>query len=236
MNALPDWSTPARPVEITHERIVQAILTGGFPANSHLPAERQLAERLGVTRSTLREALQRLAAGGWIDIQQGKATRVRDIWTEGNLSILAALVDHQQFLPASFIPHLLQVRTALAPVYTAEAIVQNGVELADFLMTMLDELADTPEAFAEADWALHHRLTVLSTNPVYTLILNGFEGFYQQMALIYFAHGEARALSRRFYADLNAAARNGQAENAREITSEMMRQSIDLWQSGIAGS
>src|SRR5690606_5044175 len=88
------WAAPARPAELTYNRLVEAILDGTFPANSTLPAERELADKLGVTRSTLREALQRLAADGWLDIQQGRRTRVRDIWTEGNLNILAMLVEH----------------------------------------------------------------------------------------------------------------------------------------------
>ncbi|MGC6744236.1 GntR family transcriptional regulator [Escherichia coli] len=38
-----------------------------------LPAERELSELIGVTRTTLREVLQRLARDGWLTIQHGKA-------------------------------------------------------------------------------------------------------------------------------------------------------------------
>jgi GntR family transcriptional regulator, negative regulator for fad regulon and positive regulator of fabA len=229
MTLLPDWTAPAKPAEITYERLIEAILDRTFPANSTLPAERQLADRMGVTRSTLREALQRLASEGWIDIQQGKPTRIRDIWTEGNLTILAALVNHETLLPPSFVLHLLSVREALAPIYTAEAVLHNASAVEKFLSDLLRDLIDSPDAYAAADWNLHHRLTVLSTNPVYTLILNGFAGFYEQMALLYFSRAESRSTSHQFYEELRRAAAADDPARARTITLTIMRHSIDLW-------
>mgnify|MGYP000255308314 CR=1 FL=1 len=64
MADLTNWPAPVKPAELTYSRLIDAVLDGTFPANSTLPGERQLAELLGVTRSTLREALQRLAGKG----------------------------------------------------------------------------------------------------------------------------------------------------------------------------
>jgi GntR family negative regulator for fad regulon and positive regulator of fabA len=230
MSQLPDWPAPAKPAELTYKRLTEAILDGSFPANSTLPGERQLSEMLGVTRSTLREGLQRLAAEGWLEIRHGKPTRVRDIWIEGNLNTLSALVEHHAVMPAVFIPQLLEVRLALAPAYTQAAVAHNADAVAAALDALTRDLPDDPGAFAHADWLLHHRLTVLSTNPVYTLILNGFAGFYEQMAALYFRLPESRASSRRFYAELQAAALSGEAGKARQIVKRVMRDSISLWE------
>jgi len=61
------WDTPMKPAELAENRLVEAILEGTFPINSSLPAERELAEMLGVTRPTLREVLQRLSRDGWLE-------------------------------------------------------------------------------------------------------------------------------------------------------------------------
>ena len=236
MNDRLAWTAPRRPAELTISRLIEAILDGTFPANSTLPAERQLAEMLGVTRPTLREALQRLAADGWIEIQHGKRTRVRDIWTEGNLNVLARLVQHRAVLPATFVPQLLEVRGALAPVYISAAVRHNAAHVASFVDTLLAELEDTPASFAHTDWLLHHRLTVLSTNPVYTLMLNGFAGFYEDMARIYFSLPESRASSRQFYVDLREAAARGDAEAAYTIADRVMQHSILLWSKAASGA
>lgn len=229
------WAAPTRPAELTYNRLIEAILDGTFPANSTLPAERELADKLGVTRSTLREAQQRLAADGWLDIQQGKRTRVRDIWTEGNLNILAMLVEHEAVMPRAFVPQLLEVRAALAPAYTAAAVEQNAGAVTMMVDELLADLPDTPEAFASADWDLHHQLTVLSMNPIYTLMLNGFAGFYEDMARLYFSLGESRAESRRFYIGLQEAARAADAAAARALVEQVMAESIELWNRASAG-
>ncbi len=121
-----NWTVPPKPAEITEERIIDAILEGHFPVSSNLPAERELAIQLGITRPTLREALQRLACDGWIEIRHGRPTRVRDYWHEGSLGVLGAIARRTQHIPEDFIPNLLQVRILLAPAYTRLAVERDA--------------------------------------------------------------------------------------------------------------
>lgn len=223
-----NWSAPQRPAVYAEEALVTAIMDGTYPPGSTLPGERDLAAQLGVTRPTLRETLQRLDCEGWLTIQQGKPTRVNDFWRDGGLSVLGALVRYNRQLPPNFVPNLLEVRLALAPAYTRAAVERSPQEVVDCLAEH-DELDDSPEAFAAFDWTLHHTLTVASQNPVYTLILNGFAGFYQEMACRYFARTEALASSRAYYTALLEAARAADALRAEEITRAVMQESIALW-------
>ncbi|HNT54628.1 MAG TPA: GntR family transcriptional regulator, partial [Anaerolineaceae bacterium] len=112
------WEPQLPPAELAESRLITAILDGTYPVNSNLPAERELAGLLGVTRPTLREVLQRLACDGWVAIQHGRSTRVRDYCCEGNIAVLGAMARHQAQMPPDFVPNLLQVRTLLAPAYT----------------------------------------------------------------------------------------------------------------------
>ncbi len=223
-----NWSAPPRPAAYAEEALVSAILDGTYPPGSTLPGERDLASQLGVTRPTLRETLQRLACEGWLTIQQGKSTRVNDFWREGGLTVLSALVRYSKRLPPDFVPNLLEVRLALAPAYS-RAAVEHSAAMVVGCLADYGNLEDTAEAYAAFDWKLHHTLTVASGNPVYTLILNGFVGFYGQMAQLYFAQSEARASSRAFYCALLAAARQRDAADAERITRAVMLESIDLW-------
>ncbi len=224
-----NWTPPTRPAELTEQRLIQAILDGTFPAGQTLPGERDLSRQLGVTRPTLREALQRLARDGWLEINHGKPTLVKDIWRDGNLNVLSALVRYGQGLPPDFVTNLLQVRRAMAPAYAQAAVEQNPEGVAALLAQQAD-LADEPQALARFDWQLHRGLTLLSGNPVFTLILNGFADFYVRLATLYFARPEARASSRAFYADLAAAVDAGDPDAVQAITKRVMTDSIDLWQ------
>lgn len=225
---MPSWTAPLRPAAYAEEALVEAILDGTYPPGSALPGERDLAVQLGVTRPTLREVLGRLARDGWLTVRHGKATRVNDYWREGGLKVLEALARRQEALPPNFVLHLLQVRLALAPAYAGDAVRHAAAQVVDCLQGATG-LPDTPEAYAEFDWLLHHALTVASGNPVYTLILNGFAGLYQRMALLYFSQPRARATSQTFYQEFLRAARQGDVAAARRIVRRVMKASIALW-------
>jgi GntR family negative regulator for fad regulon and positive regulator of fabA len=227
-----NWTTPQKPAEFTENRLIDAILEGHFPIGSTLPAERELATQLGVTRPTLREALQRLARDGWIEIHQGKPTRVRDYWHEGNLGVLGAIANRSNNLPPDFVPNLLVVRQLLAPAYTRLAV-ERAPESVVAVLERHSELPETPEAFAAFDWELHYQLTVASGNPVFTMILNGFQELYQPMACLYFQAPDSRSSSRTFYFDLLKAARAGNAEAAESITRGVMEDSLNLWRAAV---
>ncbi len=222
------WDTPVRPAELLETRLINAILDDQFPINSNLPPERDLAAQLGVTRPTLREGLQRLARDGWIEIRHGKPTRVRDYWQEGNLAVLGAIARHTDHLPADFVPNLLHIRALLAPAYTQLAIKRNAKKFAQFL-DWYDGVPDTAEGFALADWELHYRLTTESGNPIFTLIFNGFKDLYPAMGQLYFASAKARARSRKFYAQLLAAAQANDPALAAQVTQAVMDDSLKLW-------
>ncbi|QHK20201.1 FCD domain-containing protein [Pseudarthrobacter psychrotolerans] len=58
--------------EETIERLLQNIKLGLFGVGAKLPAERELAEMLGVSRATLRDALAELQKAGYVEVQRGR--------------------------------------------------------------------------------------------------------------------------------------------------------------------
>jgi GntR family transcriptional regulator, negative regulator for fad regulon and positive regulator of fabA len=223
-----NWSPPKRPSEYVEQVLVTSILDGTFPAGTYLPAERELANLLGITRPTLREVLKHLACDGWLTIHQGKPTLVNDFWQDGGLNTLSTLVRSAQKLPTDFVPNLLDVRLALAPAYTRAAVMHDPESVATYLENST-QLTEDPQAFATFDWHLHRTLTIASGNPIFTLILNGFATFYEQMACSYFMYPRSRDNSRVFYRDLHQAALQQDPDAAEEITREVMGLSIELW-------
>lgn len=223
-----EWLAPARPRAHAESVLLAAILDGTFPPGTTLPGERTLAAQLGVTRPTLREAIQRLTRDGWLTVAHGKATTVNDFWSEGGLNVLGKLVEHPANLPGDFIGQLLEVRLHLAPAYTRAAVERASPQIAGFLVEQA-RLGDDPAAYARFDWLLHHRLTVCSGNPIYTLILNGFRGFYEEVARRYFAPAEARALSADFYRQLGDVAAEADGLAAETLCRRVMEASLELW-------
>jgi GntR family negative regulator for fad regulon and positive regulator of fabA len=185
------WNPIPKPAEIAERRLLEAILDGTFAINSSLPGERHLAAQIGVTRPTLREAMQRLARDGWLDIQHGKPTRVRDYWHEGSLAVLGVLAESPQGRTPDFVAYLMEIRLLLAPAYTRQALESAASDLLE-LLERADQLEPDPVCYAQFDWELHSLLTQRADNPVFRLLLNSFENLYQGMSARYFCFDECR--------------------------------------------
>src|SRR5712691_2780362 len=59
------------------EALVRLIRGGEYPAESRLPSEKEMAERFGVSRTVVREAVSRLKSEGLVESYQGKGVFVR---------------------------------------------------------------------------------------------------------------------------------------------------------------
>ena len=229
MNTETSWNPIPKPGQLAETRLVKALLDGTFPINSHLPPERELAQMLGVTRPTLREALQRLERDGFIDIQHGKPTRVRDFWLEGNLGVTLALAQYQDPLPRNFIADLFSVRVLLSPTYTSTAVLRAPQAIAAFLESSQD-LPDDPPSFASYDWELHWQLTIHAGNTFFIHFMNSVKGLYECIGIPYFSHTQTRDHSRDFYQHLQSYAREKDAIRAGELAHRVMQESASLWE------
>lgn len=139
----------------------ELILHGDFPAGARL-GEVELAERIGVSRTPVREALARLAAEGLVEIVPNRGARVTS-WTVAELEAV------------------FELRAALEPRLTALAVPHAGPADAD----ALDELAErmlrvgSPgpgqdlDALVPLNRAFHGILVELADHPAMATALAG---------------------------------------------------------------
>lgn len=113
------------PAGFAEKYIIESIWKGRFPPGSILPAERELSELIGVTRTTLREVLQRLARDGWLTIQHGKPTRVNQFMETSGLHILDTLMTLDADNATSIVEDLLAARTNISPIFMRYAFKAN---------------------------------------------------------------------------------------------------------------
>jgi GntR family transcriptional repressor for pyruvate dehydrogenase complex len=138
--------------------IVTLIEKGEFPPGSRLPGERDLAERLGVSRVTVREAEIALEAQGLITIKTGSGVYVK----ARPAAAPGALPDVSAF-----------DLTAARAVIEAEAAAMAASRITDAEVVMLEGLIAamtdpaSPEAVAsEADRQFHLAIARIAGNPV----------------------------------------------------------------------
>ncbi|SON59042.1 putative HTH-type transcriptional regulator [Mycobacterium simulans] len=114
--------------------IADAILDGVFPPGSTLPPERELAEQLGVNRTSLRQGLARLQQMGLIEVRHGSGSVVCDPEGLTHPAVVEALV---RKLGPDFLVELLEIRAALGPLIGRLAADRNTPEDAEALRAAL---------------------------------------------------------------------------------------------------
>ncbi|MBA6291102.1 fatty acid metabolism transcriptional regulator FadR [Colwellia sp. MB3u-70] len=216
------------PAGFAEQYIVESIWNGGFPPGTILPAERELSELIGVTRTTLREVLQRLARDGWLTIKHGKPTKVNNFWETSSLNILETLAQLDQEGIPDLVDNLMSARTNISAIYVRGAI-KNNPEKTIELLSAIEDVEDTGEAFAEFDYKLNKDLVVASGNSIYLLILNGFRGLYSRLGTLYYSHPRGREISRTYYKKLIELAKAGQCDEAVFAVRKYGIESGKLW-------
>jgi GntR family negative regulator for fad regulon and positive regulator of fabA len=218
------------PAGFAEEYIIESIWNSRFPPGSILPAERELSELIGVTRTTLREVLQRLARDGWLTIQHGKPTRVNNFWETSGLNILETLarLDHDSV--PQLIDNLLSVRTNISSIFIRRAI-RHFPDQAREVLKSADDVEDQADAYTELDYRIFRGLAFASGNPIYGLILNGLKGLYTRVGRHYFSNPEARAVALRFYQQLLTFCDGTEPENIVTAVRDYGRRSGEIWHS-----
>ncbi|WP_063034666.1 FadR/GntR family transcriptional regulator [Nocardia grenadensis] len=164
-----------------YEQLVDGVLTGELAPGSALPAERQLAEALGVSRPTVREAVQRLARAGLVEIRQGGSTTVRDPRRSGGLELLPRLILCGGRLDHSVVRSILETRATLGREVAGLAAGRHGPAMGPTLTAAVDTLADRDDPLARQLAALvfWDHLVDAADSIVYRLLFNQLRTVYE---------------------------------------------------------
>ena len=217
------------PAGFAEEYIVESIWSGRFPPGTILPAERELSELIGVTRTTLREVLQRLARDGWLTIKHGKPTKVNNFWETSGLNILETLARLDEDGIPELVDHLLAARTNLSAVFIRGAI-RHQQDKAIEILKGYSDVSDDGKTFAQCDYQLNHDLAFASGNPVYVLMMNGFRGMYARIGGYYFSNQKSRDLTRSYYKQLLELAVSGDYESVLLVIRTYGIENGKIWQ------
>src|SRR6185437_6705483 len=147
------------------EKIKAMITSGALRAGDRLPREADLAAELGLSRSSLREAVRALSLVNILDVRRGDGTYVTSLEPRLLLEALSFIVD---FHRDDTLLEFLRVRRILEPAATAMAAERvTDAEVAD-LRELLDRLGPHPEVddLVANDLEFHRRIAVSSGNSV----------------------------------------------------------------------
>ncbi len=165
----------ARLYEQIVAQIVALIARGHLNPGDQLPAERDLAQQFGVSRTAVREAVKALREKGLVEIRPGRGTFITDIADSASGVVRDSLALMVQADQSSGLDDLLQVRSLLEPGIAAlaaqHATAADHHELRR-LVARMDEAVQDREVFVEADLAFHLALARASQNALIPILID----------------------------------------------------------------
>jgi GntR family transcriptional regulator, transcriptional repressor for pyruvate dehydrogenase complex len=161
------------------DQLLSRIASGEWAPGQRLPGERQLAEDMGVSRVSVRAALQSLKAQGLIDAVQGGGTRVISDM-RAMMDPLAELVRVSQ----DNLADLAEIR-AILEVWAVRRAAENATpeqiaELAEIMEATEDDI-NRGKHKAENDIRFHLAIAKASGSGIYMHLMGTFRGILHQM-------------------------------------------------------
>ena len=136
------------------DKIAYLICSGFLRVGDELPSERELAKALGVSRETVRGAIQALAGRGMLEVSQGARTRV--VRSDGFTlyEAVTTLGELRNYSPQTVYEARMMVESAVVR-NAAEHMTKEALQHLDRLLAVQATLFDDPSAFQISDREFH---------------------------------------------------------------------------------
>lgn len=206
------------------EHIEKRILDGELKPGDRLPAERELGQQFGVSRTSVREAIRVLALKGLIEVNHGRGTFVTDQTTRAARHSLNLLV---QFESKENPIYLIEVREILEPAIAALAAQRATTEQIAAMresIAAMDSAITNPDAYIEADLDFHLALADASQNPIILILLDLLIGQLRAQRFLAASVDGSLGRSQAHHKNVFTAVERRDAAGAREAMQDHMKQ------------
>lgn len=152
-------------------QIRRQIAEGVLRPGDRLPAERDLAEAFGVSRSSVRDAIRVLELAGLVDPRQGEGTVVRELTMESLVSPLASVLGTRKDLLADLLEARRFIEPGVAQRAARHAADEDIGAMEAILQRQQAEIA-AGQLAVEEDTAFHYRLATTARNQVILKVID----------------------------------------------------------------
>jgi GntR family transcriptional repressor for pyruvate dehydrogenase complex len=150
---------------------IESLILKKLKPGDKLPSERELAEMLQVSRSSIRDAIRGLELRGLVEPRQGAGTIVREITVESMVNPFANALKHRQEL----VGELLDFRKMLEPPLAARAAIHaspDEISEMEEILHRQEGMLSRGEASIAEDAEFHYSVALASGNSVVLKVLD----------------------------------------------------------------
>lgn len=203
---------------------LQHIIVEEMQPGDRLPGERELALRLGISRTVVREATRALAVRGLVKIKPGCGTFVRALTPKDVAAPIELFLKLQQ-TPDSY-QDLYEARCMIETegvILAAERATEQDLQVLEATLTQMASSQESPERYTEHDLAFHLALASATHNQVFPLLLSPITNLLSEGMLLSCHAPGAVAAGVRYHRTILDALQAGDAEQARLAMQEHIR-------------
>lgn len=162
--------------ESTVQYLTKQILSGEIDIGSFLPPERNLAEQLGISRSSLRQAILELEHLGFVSIIPRRGTVVNDYRRAPTPQSLFAIMQYGSLsLDRALFNDMMELRVWLEGECARRACTNIYEKTYNEMLEILDRVLLPDADIAFLLYTFHYKLTLASGNSLFSMIYRGFE-------------------------------------------------------------
>ncbi|MFZ0278375.1 MAG: FadR/GntR family transcriptional regulator [Candidatus Sulfotelmatobacter sp.] len=168
------------------KQIEESVLNGTLKPGDQLPAERDLAQRLGVSRTAVREAVKTLREKGLVEAYSGRGTFITNGTSQAARQSFDLMVKIGQQGQQEGLPHLVELRLALEPgiaAMAAERVTDEDLTAMREAVTVMDRAQENAEAYIEADLDFHLALAEAAANPLILSLIDSIVGLLREQRI-----------------------------------------------------
>jgi GntR family transcriptional regulator, transcriptional repressor for pyruvate dehydrogenase complex len=149
--------------EQVFEQLKQQLVAGEWKQGEKIPSENELATAFGVSRVTVRQALQKLTVLGLIETRLGEGSFVKEIkpGVYMNTLIPMAYLGEQSLLEVLEFRQAVEVKTA---ELAAKRATPKEIEELEKIFERMTKYKDNPKKFSEADLDFHLKIAEMTGN------------------------------------------------------------------------
>ncbi len=216
------------------DRLVTAVALGLYVPGQQLPPERELAAMLGVSRTSVREALKQLTDGGYLEVRRGRNGGYFVLANWGPKS--AEHVYRQVVANWTEFEEIFDARTLVEPLIAQTAAERRTSSDVEAILTALQAYIDAPDHDASrlADAGLHLAIAKATHNPI---LVDISVDLRTKISLNLGAEpytDEVRRIAIGQHKELVAAVAEGRAKDASEIAARHFTLSENLFRDLVA--
>lgn len=208
--------------EQVFEELLGKITTSAWKPGERIPSENELTTAMGVSRISVREAIQKLAAMDLVETFKGKGTFVKEFTTNSYLKSLTPMI----LLSKEDVKYILEYRKILEvgiiDLYMKK-VLKSDIDRLQKNLDKMKQYRNNLNKYKVYDLAFHMKLYEMTRNPFIIKITNMIRDILNSsMGAVLTEKGAEEGIA--YHSDLLKYIKEGNMAKLKEVTTELLGQ------------